>query len=98
ARIEVDIHGDDELFHFRHRLGADPVAGKKKELARCHGDAFRERCLSAALLLSPAGAARKPYGTHWRSRLSAVTSISIFISGSLSWQMIIVAAGRISPK
>ncbi len=31
-------------------------------------------------------------------RLSAVTSISIFISGLLSWQTIIVAAGRMSPK
>lgn len=31
-------------------------------------------------------------------RLSAVTSISIFISGLLSWQTIIVAAGLMSPK
>ena len=37
--------------------------------------------------------------SSWRqARLSAVTSISIFISGLLSPQTIIVAAGRMSPK
>ncbi len=35
--IEVGVHHVDEFLDLGHCLGADAVAGEKKEFARCHG-------------------------------------------------------------
>ena len=77
AGAELGVHGGDQLLHLGHGLGADAVAGKQEELR----DAMETFGSVNRALLTAASGVQVPRAQRQRS---AVTSISIFISGLFS--------------